>query len=247
MARVKHNALHQFTAGLNNAPANHPASQIPVTCPVFQGWKEYYEPLTLGATYASDAYWEILAISSGTFGAGDSNSIKLTAATTTDNSGYSFRHDTATMQPAGATKKYYFETIVKLTHSSGTMAANEWFLGYTNDEVALAAGGTVWDFENGFGFGQIDGGTPVFVTNDSDSEQSIPLSGTLVTATYRKYACYFDGTNYNLYEDDVLITQVVANPVPVADAPLGFSIHYKSGEAKTNDFQAKYSYLAYEL
>ena len=251
MSRVKHNAQHQFTAGLNNAPDNHPAAvnKLPITSPVFQGWKVYYEPLNLGAAYASDAYWEATAVTTGTIVAGDSNSIKLLSktATASDNSGYNLRHDIATVQFAAATKKYYFETVVKLTNVSGTQAANEWFVGWGNDEAAKAAGGTAWDLEDGFGFGQLDGGTPVFVTNSSDSEQSIPLSGALVSGTYRKYACYFDGTNYNLYEDDVLITQALASPAPVADVPLGFQIDFKTGEAKVNHLMAKYALLAVEL
>jgi len=249
MSRVKHNAVHKFAAGLNNAPDNHPAAlnDLPISSPVFQGWKVYYEPLSLGAAYASDAYWEATAVVTGTVLAGDSNSIKLSAKATTDNSGYNLRHDIATVQTAAATKKYYFETIVALTNVSGTQAANEWFSGWTNDEAAKAAGGTAWDFEDGFGFGQLATGTPVFVTNSSDSEQSIPMSGALVSGTYRKYACYFDGTNYNLYEDDVLITQAVANPAPVADVPLGYQLDYKSGEAKSNTLQAKYALFALEL
>ncbi len=251
MSRVKHNAQHQFTAGLNNAPETHPAAlaELPITSPVFQGWKVYYETLNLGAAYASDAYWEATAVSTGTIVAGDSNSIKLLSktATATDNSGYNLRHDIATVQVAAATKKYYFETIVSVTHDSGTVADNEWFIGWTNDEAAKHADGILWDFADGFGFGQLDTATPVFVTNSSDSEQSIPMSGTLVTATYRKYACYFDGTNYNLYEDDVLITQAVANPAPVADVPLGFQIDFKTGQANKNFLMAKYALLAVEL
>jgi len=251
MSRVQHNAQHNFNAGLNNAPVNHPAAlhQLPITSPVFQGWKVYYEPLSLGAAYASDAYWEATAVATGTIIAGDSNSIQLLSksATATDNSGYNLRHDIATVQVASATKKYYYETVLKLTHASGTVADNEWFIGWTNDEAAKASGGTAWDFEDGFGFGQLDTATPVFVTNSSDSEQSIEMSGTLVTATYRKYAVYFDGTNYNLYEDDILITQAVANPAPVADTPLGFQIDFKTGQANVNHLQAKYALLAVEL
>lgn len=251
MSRVKHNATHQFSAGLNNAPENHPAAlnDLPITSPVFQGWKVYYEPLSLGAAYASDAYWEATAVTTGTIVAGDSNSIKLLSktATASDNSGYNLRHDIATVQTAAATKKYYFETVVKLTHASGTVAANEWFVGWTNDEAAKHTDGILWDFEDGFGFGQLDGGTPVFVTNSSDSEQSIPMSGALTTAVYRKYACYFDGTNYNLYEDDVLITQAVASPAPVADVPLGFQIDFKTGEVKINHLMGKYALFALEL
>ena len=249
MSRVKHNAQHNFAAGLTNAPENHPAAihELPISSPVFQGWKVYYEPLTIGATYADDAYWEIDPWTTGTLGPGDSNSLKLTAKATTDNSGYNLRHDVATVQVGAATKKFYLETVVKLTHASGTIGGNEWFVGWTNDERPANTNGIAWDFADGFGFGQLDEFAPVFVTNSSDSEQSIAMSGVLVTGTYRKYACYFDGTNYNLYEDDVLITQAVANPAVVADVPLGCNIHYNSGEAKTNHLQVKYALLAVEL
>ena len=71
--------------------------------------------------------------------------------------------------------------------------------------------------------------------------------GALVTGTYRKYACYFDGTSYNLYEDDVLTQKTTANPAVVADVPLGVNVLYKSGEAKTNHLMVKYALLAVEL
>ena len=249
MSRVKHNAVHKFTAGLNNAPENHPAAlaELPITSPVFQGWKVYYEPLTIGATYADDAYWEITAITTGTLVPGGSNSLRFGAKATTDNSGYLLQHEASTVQVGAATKKFYLETVVALTNTSGTQAANEWFVGWTDKQQATPAGGTSWDFEDGFGFGQVAGGTPVFVTNSSDSEQSVALSGGLTSGTYRKYACYFDGTNYNIYEDDVLITQALASPAVVADVPLGCQVLYKSGEAKTNYLDVKYALLAVEL
>ncbi|KKL70285.1 hypothetical protein LCGC14_2106460 [marine sediment metagenome] len=247
MPRVKHNAIHQFKAGLNNAPENHPAAILPITSPVFQGWKTYYEALTIGATYADDAYWDITVVGTGTLAPGDSQSMKFASKATTINSGYSIRHLVGTVQTAAATKKFYLETIVKLTHTSGSMALNEWFVGWTNPEASHNSGGAAWDFEDGFGFGQLDNSTPVWVTNSGDTEQSIPLSGTLVTATYRKYACYFDGTNYNLYEDDVLITQAVASPAVVADTPLGCQVWFKTGEAKTNNLQVQYALLALEI
>ena len=247
MARVKHNAIHQFTAGLNNAPDNHPAAlhELPITSPVFQGWKVYYEELNQGAAYVDDAYWEFESITSGVIAAGDSNSLLLDIGAATDNSGVELRHDIATIQTAAATKKYYFETVVKLTAT--VQADNEWFVGWTNDEKSTAAGGTAWDFEDGFGFGQLDTKDPVFVTNSSNTEQSIPMSGVLVSGTYRKYACYFDGTNYNLYEDDVLITQAVATPAPVADVPIGCSLDFKAGEAARNLLYVKYNLFALEL
>ena len=247
MSRVKHNAQHNFTAGLTNAPENHPAAlhELPISSPVFQGWKVYYEPLNIGAAYVDDAYWEMNQVTSGVLGAGDSNSLLLDIGAATDNSGVELRHDIATVQTAAATKKYYFETVVKLTAT--TMASNEWFVGWTDDQKSTNANGIAWDFADGFGFGQLATGTPVFVTNSSDSEQSIPMSGALVLSTYRKYACYFDGANYNLYEDDVLITTAVANPAPVADVPIGCNIDFKAAESVRNLLNVKYSLFAIEL
>lgn len=246
MSRVKHNALHNFAAGVNSAPAGNPAISLPFSHPVQQGWKTYYEDFA-GIAPATDAYFTATAIASGTALAGDSNSIKFTSNTSSDNSGYNLLAKLATAQLGGATKKFYFETVVKLTHASGTIAANEWFVGFTNAELPINSGGAAWDFEDGFGFGQLDGATPVFVTNSSDVEQSIALGGALTTAVYKKYACYFDGASYNLYEDDVLVATSVASPAVVADAPLGFNFEYKSGEAKTNVFNIKYALCAVEL
>lgn len=247
MSRVKHNAVHQFTAGLNNAPNAHPANVLPFTHPVFQGWKVYYEQLTDGAVRTDDGYWEITASGSGTIGAGADHSLVLTAQATTENTGYALQKELADIQLSAADKKYYLETRVKLTHASGTVAGNEWFVGWTNKADAHHNDGILWEFTDGFGFGQLDELTPVFVTNSSDAEQSIKLSGALTTAVYRKYACYFDSVDYHLYEDDVLIARVPANPAPVVDVPFTFNVNFKVGEAKTNTFEIQYALLACEL
>ena len=230
---------------MNAAPDNHPAKSLPFSHPTQQGWKVYYHEASDGSVKVDDAYWDITVTSSGTYGAGSSNSINLLNDGSNDNSGYGVRHEVAHVQLGGATKKYYLETIVMVTAAS--VADTEWFVGWTNDETPRAAGGTAWDFEDGFGFGQLDTGTPVFVTNDTDSEQSISLSGALTTAVFRKYACYFDGTNYNIYEDDILQTVVNANPAVVANVPLGLSMNFKSGAAAAQDLEIKYVLLAVEL
>ena len=79
MSRVKHNAVHQFAAGVNAASSNNPASSVPFIHPTQQGWKVYYEPLSKGATYADDAFYEITAVTTGTLTPGDSNSLKFAA------------------------------------------------------------------------------------------------------------------------------------------------------------------------
>ncbi len=244
-----HKNQHQFSAGATVAGADkNPSRYLPFDLPTQAGWKVYYKELNIGAVYTDDGYWEPAAISSGTFGPGDSNSIKLTADTTADNSGYEIRHEVAHVQVGSITKKFYLETIVKLTNASGTQAANEWFVGWTDDTQATASDGATWAFADGMGFGQLDGGEPVFVTNTSGSEQSIAMGGgALTSGTYRKYACYFDGTAYHLYSDDELFSSTAASPDTEADAPLGLSVLFKSGEAKTNHLMIKYALLAVEL
>ena len=244
---VKHNALHQFTVGLNNAPTSHPANVLPFTHPVFQGWKVYYEQFTDGAVRVDDAFWNITALTTGTIVAGSENSLELSSKATTTNSGYIVQRNLADIELTDNTKKFYLETRVKFTHTAGTVKANEWFVGWASDEQATASGGILWDADEILGFGHLDADTSVyFISREDNNNQLISLGADLTTGVYAKFACYFDGTNFNLYKDDSLVG---VSPMTELndDEGMVFQVLLKTGEGKTNTLNVQYALLACEL
>ena len=249
MPRNRHNALHQFAAGINAASTTgHPAAALPIFHPCQQGWKVYYEGLTDGSVRVDDAYWEITAITTGTVGAGDENSIVLSAKATTDNSGYMIQRDFADIELTSQSKKFYLETSVMFTHSSGTVAANEWFVGWAADAQVTSSGGTAWSgADEIIGFGHLDGDTQVYwVAREDQANQLIGVGADLTTGVYAKLACYFDGANYNIYKNDILVASQAMTKLN-ADEPMCFQALFKTGEAKTNTLDIQYALLAVEL
>jgi len=245
MARVKHNALNQYTAGLNNAPTSHPAAALPFTHPVFQGWKVYYESITDSAVRVDDAYWEITAIGSGTIVAGDENSLVIANSTTTDNEGYIIQRDFADIELTSDTKKFYLETRVKIV--AAAMAQQEWFVGWAADAQATASDGATWDADEIIGFGHLDADTSVFfVSREDDVNQLISVGSDSVTTEYRKYSCYYDGAVFNVYVNDVKVASQTMTQLN-ADEPMVFQFMGKSGESAAQEWDCQYALLAVEL
>ncbi|KKK87105.1 hypothetical protein LCGC14_2756560 [marine sediment metagenome] len=246
MSRVKHNALHQYTAGLNNAPASTPAANLPFTHPVFQGWKVYYWGMNDGETRADDVYWTPLAIASGGIGAGNENGLQITNNSTDDNSGYLLTPNLVDLELTSDSKKFYMETRIMVT--AANINQIEWFIGLGLIVQGPQADGAAWTNDEMLGFGHLDADTVIsFLSIEDDGQQIISLGSELTTATYTKLSCYFDGTNFNVYLDDVLkgsTPMVYLN----ADEPWTANFFMKSGystEAQSLDIQ--YLLFAAEL
>ncbi len=245
MSRVKHNAVHQFSAGLNNAPSSNPASVLPFTHPVFQGWKVYYWPLNGGSTRADDAYWTPLAIGSGTLTAGDENGLVIKNSTTTINEGYLLTPDLVDLELTANTKKFYLETRVMAT--AATMSGIEWFVGLGLIVQGPDAGGTNWTNDEMLGFGHLDTDTNVsFLSIGDDGQDIISTGADLTTATYTKLSCYFDGTNFNVYSDDDLKASIPMVNLNV-DEPMTANFFMKAGTAEAQQFDIQYLLFAAEL
>lgn len=246
MSRVKHNAVHQFTAGLNNAPTSNPASVLPFTNPLFQGWKVYYEQINDSVLRADDAFWEITAIGSGTIVAGDENSLVIANSTTTDNEGYMIQRDFADVELTSSSKKFYLETRMKVT--AVTVADQEWFIGWASDAQATHTDGILWTgTDEILGFGHLDTDTSVsFVSRQDAANQIIDVGSDTTTGVYKKFACYFDGTNFNIYVDDV---QTASMPMVKLndDEPMVFQFMGKAGKGEAQTWDCQYALLAVEL
>jgi len=260
---VQHSVLHKFAAGLN---ASKNTSPLKFDFPGQQDWKVYYEELTAGAIRVDDAYWLVAANGGGAIGAGDSHSIRITPDGT-DNSGYSLYRTLADRGLSGQGKKFYMETRVKITlDTGGTVPANGWFVGYTDAAEALLTGaGNLQAFvaEEAIGFGHFDGATSVsfysredtvnqavdlgsFYSREDTVNQAVDLGFDLADGVYVKLACYYDGSSFNLYANDVLISSTAMTSLNV-DEGMTPQVFFEADEGKANTFDIQYLLFAAEL
>jgi len=248
MSRVKHNALHQFSAGFNTVQDSGPAS-LPFATPGQQGWKIQTENFGGGATPADGILWESVVETSGTTTHGVNGGLITTDGN--DNSSGWLGWTTPTYVPGAATKKFYLETSVILT--AATMASNEMFVGFTSDQSTtafVAADGLTWAFDDGFGFGKLDAETEIsFISGQNETgaaHQTVGLGSTFTTATRTTLACYYDGTNFNLYKDNVFVKSAAKSTLN-DDAATGAVIYAKAGTGAAQTLLVHYITLATEL
>ena len=243
-----HNVVHQFAAGLNNdAGVNFPP--VPFTTAGSQGWKVVYEPFERGYALADGAKWESIVETSGTVTYGV-NGVVITTNGTDNSSGF-LGWTTANLMIGAATKKFYFETSFTLT--AATMASNEMYIGFS-DVVAgdaitdlVNAGGTAWVSADGFGFGKLDGATELdFITMDGGTEQTVGLSVTPTTAVRMQLGCYYDGINFNIYRDNVLLSTTAKTSLNV-DTGMSLAAYCKDGAGEAQTLVTNYVLLATEL
>ena len=245
MARVKHNALHQYTGGVNNVPANGP--DLPFPTPGLQGWKWMYETFADGILHTGDnvKYEETILGSTPAPGIG-ANGISLPTIAT-DNTGSHIQHTTPQIILGAATKKFYLETSITLT--AATMASNEMFVGFATDATGSnhqADAGTSWTADNMIGFGKLDTATEMdFIARASDVEQVVGIGSTMTTAVRATLSCYYDGSNYNVYKDGALVAKSSQEAIP--QAVMGMSLFIKSGTGAIQTLLVNYLALGTEL
>ncbi len=252
MGRLKHTGIAQFKGGLSVAVNNDDGIlNVPVPTSFGLGWKEVYEGFDKGVLYTADTapYWNQTVETTGTTAAA-AGGLALLPKDDTDNSSSLLQWTTPTLFPGANTKQFYFETRVTLTDNGTDMDQYELLVGFTSNQSGanlLAAAGTSYTFDDGFGFGHLDGDTTLsFVARQSDVEQRISFGEDLVSDVPTRLGVWYDGVNYNLYFNGVLKTsaiQVVYND----DAATGMSLFVKNGETKTKDLLINYVYLASEL
>jgi len=247
MSRVLHETLHQFSAGVSNSPTA--AIPLPFPTPGQQGWKWLYESFATGHLYTanSNPYNEVETNGTATVGA---NGAILTLAGA-DNDLCLLQWTTPTAQIGAVAKKFYLETSVILT--AATMASNEMFVGFTSDQSGndfVLAAGTGWTFDDGFGFGKLDTDTELsFVSGQSEAasaHQIVGLGSTLTTATKTKLGCYYDGTTFFLFKDDIFVNSATRTTLN-NDAPMGVACFAKAGTGEAQTLLIHYVALGTEL
>lgn len=244
----RHNALHQFAIGTNNLPASLP---VPFPFPSFQGWRVTYEDFNKGALWTSDSNpYEITVEGSTPAPVVAANGVSLPTLAS-DNTSVLLQWTTPTLLGGASTKKFYLEASVTLT--AATMASNECFIGFTSDQQTtnfVAADGSAWAFDDGFGFGKLDAATQIsFIARQNDVEQNIGFGASFTTAVRTTLGCYYSGGAsplYHLYRDGIFIAsapKVVYND----DAAMGVAAYCKSGTGAIQSLLVNYVLMANEL
>jgi len=243
--RVKHNALHQYAVGLNNAPTGGP-NLLPFPSPGLQGWKCLYQDFAHGVLWTGDnVEYESTNLTGAPVVA--ANGVSL-ASTGTINTGAHIQDTTAQVIMGAATKKFYFETSITLT--AAAVDDNEFFIGFAEDQSGAnhqADDGLTWTADEMLGFGKLDGATEVdFIARDDNVEQTIGIGGTMTTAVRALLACYYDGDKYYIYKDNVLVAEGTQQIYPVT-AAMGVSAFVKTGAGAVQSLLVNYVALYTEL
>jgi len=144
-------------------------------------------------------------------------------------------------------KRLYFEAKVALSLATGTIAANEIFVGLATIQTTtnfMNAGGTALTVDNCMGFVKYDAGAAASaVLRKSDVESSDASVWTPTDGTYATLSFYFDGASTYFYVDKILKATLSGNEPTGAMAP---TLWIKAGEAKANVLKVDYIMCASE-
>ena len=248
MSRVKHNALHQFSAGFNTVAPNGPAS-LPISTPGMQGWKILTENWAPDMDFSADTTrYQFTAITGTALPV--NNGLQLATDAGGENTGAIVQSIDPNHIFTSTTKKFYMEASVKITAT--TVGSNEWFVGWTGLQGTtivdfVANDGSGWNFSDGFGFAHLDGDTGVsFVAVQGDVVQTVQSTTELVTTARTLLQMYYDGSTYKLYVDGVRVASA-SRTIHNNDAVMGFVAFFRTGEGEANLFDVNFQSIANEL
>ncbi len=247
---VRHNAKNQFQLGCNNSAELNLA--VPFPTPGQQGWKWVYETFANGHLYTADSNpYELTVLGATPAPIVAANGITIPSLAG-DNTSTHIQWTTPTVQlNSDSAKKFYFETSVAVTATD--MAQNEIFIGFTSDQTGSAHqadDGLTWTFDDGFGFGKLDTDTAFsWISGQNETgtgHQIVGCGETFVTTTRITLACYYDGSKFNIFRDNLFLVSADAQTLNT-DAPMGISALCKSGEGSLSSLLVNYVALGTEL
>lgn len=145
-------------------------------------------------------------------------------------------------------KKLYFEIKLNLTLATGTVAANEIYVGLAGLQTTtnfVNAGGTALTADNFMGFTKFDTQSKYNAClRASDVESTdIGVSATITDTVDTTLAFYYDGLDVYFYENQALIARLNNNIPTAIMSPV---IVVKAGEAKANILKVDYVLVAAE-
>jgi len=238
------NRIIRDTAGFSALPESHPLANLDIGNRF--KWSEFYDdftayeiaqaagnPYTLTATNCVDTILGATGVLTLTLGGADNDSGQLQL--------------TESPFQCSSTKRSFFQARFKFALATGTIAANELFIGMATEQTTtnfMNAGGTALAVDNCIGFVKYDAGaTMSSVVRVSDVEDTTsgvltPTDGTWFTVSF-----YYDGANTYFYRssnadgsDATLVATLTGDPTAV----LTPTIYVKAGEAKANVLSVDY-------
>lgn len=145
-----------------------------------------------------------------------------------------------------STKKAFFEC--KLTVTQTTIASNSLFIGLAKNQTGtnfIDDGGTAFAVDDAWGFSKVTATAAMAATvRDNDVASTSSAVHTLVTATAVKLGLYYDGTQTEVYVNDVKVA-TNTGVHPTGDA-MTLMIHVKSQAVEATVAAIDYVFVAVE-
>jgi len=251
-------APRRFTNGIATVSSADPLGGLEIQDPtkwsVFMedyGWGRSWNAASyanttttvMGSTYTVSAN----ATVSQTTDTGAANGCLKIVTTAADN-------ESALIQsPAGqmiltSNKKFLLETKFEITHTAGTIAENELFIGLASLQTGanfFATNGTARTFDDGIGFYSYDALADIqAICGEADVYSTVTAVATYVTATWYTLTMYYDGTDIKVWSNGNLAGSMTPTAIPIS--PCGPAIYFKTGEAKVHQLLVDYLLVAKE-
>ena len=145
-------------------------------------------------------------------------------------------------------KRLFFEIKLKLTLATGTIAANEIYVGLGKEQTTTSfinSGGTALAVDDFIGFAKYDTQTKFNAVQRASDVESVDVGVTpvLLDGVYVTLTVFYDGTRSYFYQDGKLVSTLQGNEPTAIISPV---IYIKAGEAKANVLSVDYILAAVE-
>ncbi len=237
--------INRNVGGFSALPASHPLANLDIGNPF--KWSKFEEdftayditqliggnPWTLTATNCVDTILGPTGVLTLTLGGADNDVGQLQLA--------------ESPFQASSTKRLFFQARFKFALATGTIAANELFIGLATEQTTtnfIAADGLSLAVDNCIGFVKFDAGASMSaVVRVSDAQDLATGALTPTDGTWFTVSFYYDGANTYFYRssnadgsDAVLVATLTGDTTAV----LNPTIYVKAGEAKANVLSVDY-------
>lgn len=239
-------ALRRFTDGISNVAASNPLGNMPFFDPTkyavfFDDFLAYDKTqLIAGVPYTLTVENACVDTIIGPTGV-----LVLTCGGADNDSGQ-LQTVEAPFQ-LSSTKKFFFETKIKVDKATGTIGEQEFFVGLASLQTTtnfMAADGLSRTMDDAIGFISYDGSANVdCLQGENDVYSTSAAATTYADVTWMVLSAYSDGVTTTFYKDDVALTTLNTNPPTSVVAP---TLYIKAGEAKGTILYVDYIFASLE-
>jgi len=146
-------------------------------------------------------------------------------------------------------KKFIMEARFEITHTAGTISANELFIGLTSYSASatafFATNGSARTFDDGIGWYSPASDTDIdVIVGENDVFDNTTVISTYATATWYTMSLYYDGDDIFLYKNGTHVATMTPSAIPVS--VVGPVFFLKTAEAKVHQLLVDYLFVASE-